>query len=56
MRPSIDQVPKALATSYGVEVEALMKVSEGKTMSPGKIGMYLANELCDLTPNFEHQC
>jgi putative transposase len=48
VRPSIDQVLKALATRYGLEVEDLMKGKRGKDNEPRKVGMYLAKELCDL--------
>jgi REP element-mobilizing transposase RayT len=48
VRPSIDQVLKALATSYGLKVEDLMKGKRGKNNEPRKVGMYLAKELCDM--------
>jgi chromosomal replication initiation ATPase DnaA len=48
MRPSIDQVLKALGTKYGLKVEDLMKGKRGKDNEPRKVGMYLAKELCDL--------
>jgi putative transposase len=48
VRPSIDQVLKALATRYGLKVEDLIKGKRGKDNEPRKVGMYLAKELCDL--------
>ena len=48
VRPSIDQVLKALVTNYGLKVEDLMKGKRGKDNEPRKVGMYLAKELCDL--------
>src|SRR5262245_40210287 len=48
VRPSIDQVLRALATRYGLEVEDLMKGKRGKDNEARKVGMYLAKELCDL--------
>jgi hypothetical protein len=48
VRPSIDQVLRALATRYGLKVEDLMKGKRGKDNEPRKVGMYLAKELCDL--------
>lgn len=48
VRPSIDQVLKALATKYGLKVEDLTKGKRGKDHEPRKVGMYLAKELCDL--------
>ena len=48
VRPSIDQVLKALATKYGLKVEDLMKGKRGKDNERRKVGMYLAKELCDL--------
>jgi len=50
VRPSIDQVLKALATRYGLKVEDLIKGKRGKDNEPRKVGMYLAKELCDLKP------
>jgi hypothetical protein len=48
VKPSIDQVLKALATRYGLKVEDLLKGRRGKDNEPRKVGMYLAKELCDL--------
>src|SRR5262245_55165451 len=48
VKPSIDQVLKALATRYGLKVEDLMKGKRGKDNEPRKVGMYLAKALCDL--------
>jgi hypothetical protein len=48
VRPSIDQVLKALAPRYGPEVEDLMKGKRAKDNEPRKVAMYLAKELCDL--------
>ena len=48
VRPSIDQVLKALVTTYGLKVEDLMRGKRGKDNEPRKVGMYLAKALCDL--------
>src|SRR5262249_37493953 len=48
VRPSIDQVLKALVTNYGLKVEDLMKGKRGKDNEPRKVGMYLAKELYNL--------
>jgi chromosomal replication initiation ATPase DnaA len=48
VRPSIDQVRRALATWYGLKVEDLIKGKRGKDNEARKVGMYLAKELCDL--------
>src|SRR5262245_40681722 len=48
VRHSIEQVLRALATRYGLEVEDLMKGKRGKDNEARKVGMYLAKELCDL--------
>jgi putative transposase len=48
VRPSADQVLKALAKRYGLRVEDLMKGKRGKDNEPRKVGMYLVKELCDL--------
>jgi len=45
VRPSIDQVLKALATRYGLEVEDLMKGRRGKDNEVRKVGMYPAKAL-----------
>jgi len=44
----VDQLLKALAKRYGVNVKDLMKGKRGKDNEPRKIGMYLVKELCDL--------
>jgi hypothetical protein len=48
VRPSIDQVLRALATRYGLKVEDLMRGKRGQDNEPRKVGMYLVKELCDL--------
>ena len=48
VRPSIDQVLRALATGYGLEVEDLMKGKRWKDNELRKVGMYLAKGLYDL--------
>ena len=48
VRPSVDKVLKALAKTYDVKVEDLMKGKRGKDNEPRKVGMYLIRELCDL--------
>ena len=47
-RPSVDQVLKTLAKRYGLKVEDLRKSKRGKDNEPRKVGMYLANERCDM--------
>jgi len=48
MRPSVDQMLKALAKRYGLKVEDLIKGKRGKDNEPRKVSMYLVKELCDL--------
>jgi len=48
VRPSVDQVLRALAKIYGVKVENLLTAKRGKENEARKVGMYLIKELCDL--------
>jgi hypothetical protein len=42
VRPSVDQVLKALAKRYGLKTEDLMKGKRGKDNEPRNVGTYLA--------------
>jgi chromosomal replication initiation ATPase DnaA len=48
VRPSVDQVLKALAETYGIKVENLLTGKRGKENEARRVGMYLIKELCDL--------
>jgi chromosomal replication initiation ATPase DnaA len=48
VRPSMDQVLRAVAKTYGLKVEDLLMGRRGRDNEPRKLGMYLVKELCDL--------
>jgi len=51
VRPSVDKVLTAVAESYGVEVDDMLKGVRGRENEGRKVGMYLVKRLCDLTLN-----
>ena len=48
VRPSVDQVLKALSKRYGIGIEDLIKGRRGRDNEARRVGMYLAKELCDM--------
>ena len=48
VRPSMDQVLRTVAKTYGLKVEDLLMGRRGRGNEPRKLGMYLVKELCDL--------
>ena len=48
VRPSVDQVLRILAKTYGLKLDDLLRGRRGKDNEPRRLGMYLVKELCDL--------
>ncbi len=48
VRPSVNQVLRILAKTYGLKLDDLLTGRRGKDNEPRRLGMYLVKELCDL--------
>jgi len=51
VRPSVDKVLTAVAESYGVKVNDMLKGVRDRENEARKVGMYLVKRSCDLTLN-----
>lgn len=51
VRPSVNKVLTAVAGTYGVDVNDMLKSVRGRENEARKVGMYLVKRLCDLTLN-----